>query len=38
MTGEDDTLGDSRLNDTTPEKAGVTEYDSEPLVPGEADD
>ena len=33
--GEDDTLGDSRLNDGTPEEPGVNEYDSTPLTPGE---
>jgi len=38
MQGEDETLGDSRLNDSTPEEPGVTEYDRTPLVSGESED
>ncbi|MFH5803617.1 hypothetical protein [Alienimonas sp. DA493] len=35
--GEDDGgMGESRLNDGTPEEPGVNEYDNAPLVPGEA--
>ncbi|QDT14581.1 hypothetical protein [Alienimonas californiensis] len=34
--GEDDgEMGESRLNDSTPEQPGVNEYDSAPLAPGE---
>ncbi len=38
MTGEDETLGDTRLNDSTPEQPGVTEYDATPLTPPGEDD
>ena len=33
---EDETMGDSRLGDPEPETPGATEYDSMPLVPGDA--
>ena len=36
--GEDETLGDSQLDDSTKEEPGVTEYDSAPLNPGDAAD
>ena len=37
-TGEDETMGDSRLNDGTRESAeGDNEYDTTPLTPGETD-
>lgn len=38
VVGDDETLGDPRLNDTTPEEPGVNEYDDTPLTPGDADD